>query len=69
MIERHACSLIELMRLKYYGPLLESAMGMKVVVKRRQGNILINLKKERIFMQASIKLKRMRELLITEKWN
>jgi hypothetical protein len=69
MIERNACSLIEPTRLKYYGPLLESAMCMKVVVKRCQGNMLMSLKKEGIFIHVLIKLRKMRELLITEKWN
>jgi hypothetical protein len=61
MIERNACSLIGLVRLKYNGPLLESAMGMKIVVKRWQGNMLMNLKREGIFIHIPIILKRMKE--------
>jgi hypothetical protein len=53
-------------RLKYYGPLFENAMCIKIVVKRWQGNMLINLKKEEIFIHVSIKLRRVKELLIAE---
>jgi hypothetical protein len=44
-------------------------MGMKVVVKRCQGNMLANLKKDGIFINVRIKLRRMGELLIAEKWS
>jgi hypothetical protein len=57
MIERNACSLIEQTRLKYYGPLLESVMRMKVVAKRCQGNMLMSLKKRRNIYTCPDKIK------------
>jgi hypothetical protein len=68
MIERNACSLIEPTRLKYYGPLLESVMRMKVVAKRYQGNMLMSLKKRNIYTCPD-KIKKDERIIDRRKWN
>jgi hypothetical protein len=49
--------------------IIRKSIAYGIVIKRWQENMLLNIKKEGISIHVPIKLRRMIELLIVEKWS